>query len=113
MSTRTPAEQGTLEEVLAVEKELGGMLDEVESRSRQWLEERSTQIERQRELAIAELAELEKRGRQEADQASGRERERIADRARRGAARLEALDDDRLLQATWTHLARILPRTGR
>jgi len=112
MSTRTPAEQGTLEEVLAVEKELGGMLDDVEARSRRWLEERIAQIERRHELAIAELAELGERGRKEADLAAERERERIADQARRRATRLEALDDDRLLQVTCTHLARLLPGTG-
>lgn len=106
-------EQGTLEEVLEVEKEIEKLLDNETAKAQQWLEQRKKQIEEERHSAITELESTVARRKEVAKTNAEAKATRIVDQATSVACRVDAMSDDRLNQIIWEHMASILPESVR
>ncbi|MDH4031603.1 MAG: hypothetical protein OEU49_12200 [Chromatiales bacterium] len=106
-------EQGTLEEVLEIEKEIEKLLDSETARAQRWLERRKKKIEKERQSAITELEASVARSKEVAKTTAEAKASRIIDRARSVACRVDAMGDDRLNQIIWEHMASILPESVR
>jgi F0F1-type ATP synthase membrane subunit b/b' len=106
-------EQGTLEEVLEVEKEIEKLLDGETAKAQQWLEQRKKKIEEERQSAITELEASVARSKDSARTSVEARASRIVDQSKAVACRVDAMSDDRLNQFVWRHLAIILPESVR
>lgn len=106
-------EQGTLKEVLEVERNISELLEKETARVRQWLEERQAAIEEDKLMAMADLEASAARQREEARASAEHEATRIVQEARSAADRSMSLDDAHLRPIVRHHIARILPESDR
>ena len=106
-------EQGTLKEVLEVERQISEMLKTETERARIWLERREAEVEEARSKAAAELEASVARAKAAAKTSAEQEAIRILEQARSAADRALALNDAYLRPIVKSHIACILPESVR
>lgn len=102
-------ETGTLEDVLAVERELAERVGSERRNAARWLEEEKREID---ETAQSELARIQREAQENENAAKNAARANaaaIVERSIALAASLEALDDAHLKPIVRKHLAGIVP----
>jgi len=98
-----------LEDVLAVEREIAGLLGTERGKAAQWLEERKAEIDAAAQTELARIEQNARDGEEAAKRAAAAKAAAIVERAGSVAARIEALDDARLAPLVARHVAAILP----
>lgn len=105
--------QDTLNEILEVEKQIKEMLDAETEKARRWLEQAKRKIEQERQSEIAQRDESVAQRKAAAKKAAEDKAAAIVQRARSLADHIARLDDNRLQQFVWEHIADIAPRVTR
>jgi hypothetical protein len=101
--------QGTLAEILDVEKGIRDQLDAERAQASRWLEDERREIERAHEAALAQLRAESQRRRDAALRTARDEAAGVIERARSSAASQTLLSDDELRAVVRRRIGRILP----
>ncbi|HEX6639979.1 MAG TPA: hypothetical protein VF215_02645 [Thermoanaerobaculia bacterium] len=112
-ATAIPRTDSSLDDVLAVERELAELMGAERRKAARWLEERRREIE---STAKAELRRLEQSAREDEETAKKSAAEKaavIVEQSGSIARRIEALDDARLGPIVRKHLACLVPGVNR
>jgi hypothetical protein len=110
--SRKPARESTdpLDEILEVEKATGTALDAERARAARWLEQARLETEQATQSEIARLKASAAPDQAAAKQAAAAKAGAIVEPAESFARALKDLDEDRLKQIVWTHVATVVPR---
>jgi flagellar biosynthesis/type III secretory pathway protein FliH len=109
MRPRTRMPEDPLEDVLTAEREIAELLGTERHKAALWLEERKREIDAAEQTELAAIEQDARAGEETARRAATGKAKAIVEQARALAARLEALDDARLVPVVGRHIASILP----
>jgi hypothetical protein len=101
--------EGTLREVMEVERDIKRMLEAESANAREWLQRQKKAVERDGRSAAAELERRRRGNRAQAAAAAEEEAARVVARARACARRFDELDEAWLTDVVWRHLVGIGP----
>ena len=101
--------EGTLREIMEVEKDIKRMLDAESANARDWLQRQNQAVERQSRSAAAELERQRRNSRAQAATAAASEAAGVVARARAIARRFDELEEGWLRDLVWRHIVGIGP----
>ena len=101
--------EGTLREVLDVERDIKRRLDAESANARDWLQRQKQAVERDSRSAAAALERQRRRHRAQAEKAAEAKAAEVISEARALSGRLEALDEAWLRDTVWRHIVAIAP----
>ena len=104
-------EPDTLAEVLDIESEIKETLEAEKQRALRWLEQTKRQIQQATEDEVARLKQSAGQREALAKQAAADQAAEVERRAVALADRVDKLDDRRLRQLVWPHIAGIAPQS--
>ncbi len=101
--------EGTLREVMDVERDIKRMLEAESANARDWLQRQKQAVERDGRSTPAELERRRQKSRAQAAAAAEQEAAQVVARARVIARRFDELDEAWLTDVVWRHLVGIGP----
>jgi hypothetical protein len=101
--------EGTLREVMEVERDIKRMLEAESANAREWLQRQKQAVERDGRSAAAELVRRRRKSRAQAAAAAEQEAAQVVARARAIARRFDELDEAWLTDVVWRHVVGIGP----